>query len=262
MNWTAWTIAKRELKSLFVSPVAYVVLGLFSLGTGWYFSLAMERFDSYLREISFKAQQLQSPEALEGVNLNSMLINNVTSFTFMLLLFGVPFFTMRLLSEEKINRTYELLLTSPVSILNIVLGKFLAGGIFLFVLLATQATFLISMFAYGNPEVGPVISSYLGVYLSGLAFIAIGVFASSITKYQIIAVLLSWAVNLGLLLISFAADVTYGNLGLFIRSVSISPHFESFNKGIIQVSSLVYFVSLVILFIAATQISVKSIARN
>lgn len=257
-----WTIAKRDLKSLFVSPVAYVVLGLFSFGTGYYFAFSMQRFDLILKNAQIQAQMMKNPEMLNYINLNSFLINNVTSFTFMLLLFSVPFFTMRLLSEEKINRTYELLLTSPISIAQICFGKFLAGAIFLLITLMTHLVFLGVMFGFGNPEIGPVVSSYLGLYLAGLAFIAIGLFASSVSKHQIIAVAIAMAINVGLLMVAWGADSAFGNLSLFLQKASITTHFESFNQGVIAISSLVYFLSIVVLFLSATQISVRSLARE
>src|SRR5690606_22544508 len=98
-----WTIAKRELKSLFVSPVAYVALGVFALFSGFYYSFAMQRFDLMLKNAELQARLMQNPEVLNYINLNSFLINNVTSFTFMLLLFTAPFFTMRLFTEERNN---------------------------------------------------------------------------------------------------------------------------------------------------------------
>jgi len=257
-----WIIIKRELKSLFVSPVAYVVLGLFALGTGYYFSFSMQRFDMLLRNAQLQARMMQNPQMLNYVNLNSFLINNVTSFTFMLLLFSVPFFSMRLFTEERVNSTYELLLTSPISISQIVLGKFFAAVIFLLVALSTNAVFLAVMFSFGNPEIGPVFSSYLGLFLAGVTFMSIGLFASSITKHQIIAVIVALAINLSLLMVSWGAENAYGNLSSFLNKAAITTHFQNFNQGVIYVSGVVYFLSLIILFVTATQISVKSLARN
>lgn len=257
-----WTIVKRELKSLFVSPVAYVALGVFALFSGFYYSFAMQRFDLMLKNAELQARLMQNPEVLNYINLNSFLINNVTSFTFMLLLFTAPFFTMRLFTEERNNFTYELLLTSPVSVWSIVSGKFLAASIFFLIALATHSIFVGVMFGFGNPEPGPVFSSYLGLFLAGLSFGSIGLFASSLTKHQIIAVILALAVNLGLLMISWGAENAFGNLQTFLNSASISTHFENFNQGVIHISSLVYFLSIIVLFIVATQISVRSFARR
>lgn len=257
-----WVIAKRELKSLFVSPVAYVSLGVFALFSGFYYSMAMQRFDGLLQDAQLQARLMQNPEMLNYVNLNSFLINNVTSFTFMLLLFTAPFFTMRLFTEERNNSTYELLMTSPISPWALVAGKFLAGGIFFLIALCTHLVFLGVMFGFGNPEIGPVFSAYLGLFLAGLSFGAIGIFASSLTKHQILAVVIALAVNLALLMISWGAENAFGNLATFLNKASISTHFENFNQGVIYLSSFVYFASIIALFFIATQISVKAFARR
>ena len=260
--FSIWTIAKRELKSLFVSPVAYVVLGLFAFGTGYYFTFSMQRFDALLRDAQLQARMMQNPDMLNYINLNSFLINNVTSFTFMLLLFCAPFFCMRLFTEERINSTYELLMTSPISVTEIVLGKFVAASLFLLVVLATHSIFLAVMFGFGNPEIGPVLSSYLGLFLAGMSFLAIGLFASSITKHQIIAVIVAMAINLSLLMISWGAENAYENLSLFLNKAAITSHFENFNQGVIYVSSSVYFLSLIALFLSMGQIAVRSFSRS
>lgn len=257
-----WVIAKRELKAWFVSPIAYVILGIFALLSGIYYSFSMQRFDAILQNAEMQARLMQNPEVLNYININSLLINNVTSFTFMLLLFASPFFTMRLFSEERINSTYELLMTSPISIWDIVLGKYVAAAIFYLIALSTHILFLLAMFGFGNPEIGPVFSSYLGLFLAGLAFGAIGCFTSSLTKHQIIAVFLAFAINLVFLMISWGAENAFGNLATFLNNASISTHFENFNQGIIFVSSSVYFLSIIVLFLSATQISVKSLARS
>lgn len=262
MIWPAWVITKRELKSLFVSPIAYVVLGLFALGTGIYFLASMEQFDAVLQQAQTQAQITQNPEVLNFINLNSMLINSVTSFSFMLLMFGVPFFTMRTLSEERSNGTYELLMTSPISPADIVLGKFLAALFFLVVVLCTHAIFLGVMFGFGNPEAAPVAASYLGLFLSGSVFISIGLFASSLTRYQIVAVIIAVFTNLALLMLSLAGETAFGNLGQVLTQASINTHFEVFNRGLITVSGIVYFVTTTVLFLSITQIAVKSFARS
>lgn len=262
MSLAFWTIAKRELKSLFVSPVAYVVLGIFAFLTGYFFIFSLGQFDLNLKNAQLQAQLMKNPDILNYININSFLINRVTSFTFMLLLFAAPFLTMRMLTEERANSTYELLLTSPISIWDIVFGKFVAGALFLVSLIGTHILFLAVMFGFGNPEIGPVISSYLGLYLAALAFVAIGLFASSLTKHQIISFIVALAVNLSLLMVSWAAQSASGNLSTVLQKAAITTHFEHFNQGIIYVSSVVYFLTIVVLFLAATQISIRSLARN
>lgn len=261
MIWPAWTIAKREIGRLFVSPIAYVVLALFALASGILFRLGMEQFDRFLKDPSIQMQLAQNPDMLNLININSFLIINVTQVTFTLLIIVIPFLTMRLFTEEKLNHTYELLKTSPCSQWDIVLGKFMATAFFLFLMLSTHLVFLLVMFIFGNPELLPVLSAYLGLFLAGLSFIAVGLFASSITHHQIIALFISFAINIGLVVVSWGADNTFDRLALFLQRSSITHHYEQFNQGIIQISSLVYFVSLLVLFLGAGRIGVQSSSR-
>lgn len=262
MRWAAWTIAKREIKSLFVSPIAYVVLGIFALLSGIQFILSLERFDQALQQAKIQAQLMRNPEALAFINLNGMLISNVIAFGFFLLLFMIPSITMRLLCEEKNQGTYELLFTSPVSTWDIVLGKFIAAVSFFLLMLGTHALFLFAMFKYGNPEPGPIAAGYLGLFLTGAASISVGIFASALTKNQIVAYFISLFVAFILLMIGWGASSTSGNLSVFLEGASISTHFENMNKGVISVSSLVYFITLCVFFLTGSRISLESITRN
>ena len=261
MRWAAWTICKREIKSLFVSPIAYVVLGLFALASGILFRLGMEQFDHFLKDPQIQMQLAQSPDFLNLVNINSFLVINVTQVTFTLLLIAIPFFTMRLLTEERVNHTYELLKTSPCSNWDIILGKFIASAFFLFLCLLSHGMFIALMFLYGNPEPLPILSAYLGLFLAGLTFVAVGLFASAITNHQIIALMISFAINVGLVIVSWGATNTFDRLANFLQQASISHHYEQFNQGIIQVSSLVYFISVLILFLGVGRIAVQAASR-
>ncbi len=261
MRWPAWTIFKREIKSLFVSPIAYVVLSLFALASGILFRVAMEQFDRFLRDPQIQMQLAQNPDFLNLININSFLVINITQVTFTLLLIAVPFFTMRLLSEERTHHTYELLKTSPLSNWDIVLGKFMAAGFFLILCLLTHAVFVALMFIYGDPEPWPIFSAYLGLILAGLSFVAVGLFASAITQHQIIALIVSFAINIGLVAVAWGANNTFDRLANVLQKASLSFHYEQFNQGMIQLSSVVYFLSLLILFLGAGRIAVQSASR-
>jgi ABC-2 type transport system permease protein len=259
---SSWTIAKRELKSLLVSPIAYVVTGFFALASGIYFNALLGRFDNLLNQAQIQAQLYKNPDAFAYVNLNGMVISELTSFSFFLLLFIVPGLTMRLLSEEKTGSTYELLMTSPITAWDITFGKFLGAGIFLALIVATHALPISIMFIYGNPEILPVVSAYIGIILGGLVFLASGLFASSLTKSQIIGFIIALAINIGFLLLANFARTQSGNLGTFLQASSLFTHFQSFNGGLITVSGLVYFATLCAFFLGATTISIHSLTRS
>ncbi|TVQ77808.1 MAG: hypothetical protein EA369_08445 [Bradymonadales bacterium] len=256
-----WVLMKRELYSLLVSPVSYVVLGVMALLFGYQFVTSLLSFDQMLMVAETQARLAQNPDVLNRVNLNEMVILGMTGYSFFLLFLAAPILTMRFFSDEKAQSTYELLLTSPVSSWQIILGKFAAAKVFLLLVLATHLIFLFVMFFYGNPEWRAVVSAYLGLYLAGLSFFAIGIFASSLTKSAIVAIFIAGGINLSIIMIGSLGPHVPQNLGRFIEAASFHSHFTEFNQGVIQVSSCVYFVSLIVLFLGATQISIRSLSR-
>lgn len=260
--WPAWTIAKRELKSYFVSPIAYVILGIFALISSLHFLMSLETFDQILKQAEMQVQFMQNPEILERINLNEMLITQVVAFAFFIFLFAFPALTMRSIAEERSQGTYELLFTSPLTTWDISLGKLIASFVFFLTMLLTHAILIGIVFYFGNPEIKPVLSAYLGMALYGLVMLSVGIFASSLTKNQIIAFFLALLFGLVLLMIGWAAKVTSGNMATFLESASVQTHFETFNKGIISVSGIVYFVTAAVFFMTATRVSLESLTRK
>lgn len=258
----AWTIAKREIKSFFVSPIAYVILGLFALISGVQFWMTMRRFDDLLQRAEINAQLYKNPEALANININVYLILGAVSFSYFLFFLVAPAISMRLLSEEKNQSTFELLMTSPISSWSIVFGKFIAGAVFLLALLATHSLFLGVMFGFGNPEPLPVFAAYLALYLLGLSLLSMGLFASSLTRYQILAFFIALVIEIVFMLIGWGSQLASGNFSQFLEAASLSGNFETMSKGLITVSSLVYFASLSIFFLMASQVSVQSFKRS
>jgi len=257
-----YIIAKRELYSLLVSPLCYVVLGIFALLFGLLFVSSISNFDAYLQQAEIRAQLQQNPDILAAVNLNERVIFNLIGNTYLLLIFSIPLLSMRFFSEEKLRSTYELLMTSPISTWEIILGKFKAAAVLLLLILSTHFIFLTVMFQYGNPEWGPVLSGYLGLFLAGLSLFAIGIFASSLTKSAIVAMFVTFGINTLMVILPLFAAIAPTNLGRAIEAAAMGMHFEMFSQGVIQVSSLVYFMTLIVLFLGGTNIAVRSFART
>lgn len=258
----SWIITKRELYSLLVSPVTYVVLGLLAFAFGYQFVTTLMSFDQTLLMAETQSRFMNDPDIFSRINLNEMVILGLTGFTFFLLFLASPILTMRFFSDEKAQSTFELLLTSPISLWEIILGKFQAAKIFLLLVLATHAIFLGVMFFFGNPEWGPVLSAYLGLFLVGASFFAIGMFASSLTRSAIVAAFIAFGLNLAILMVALVAPYAPENMGSVLRAASMHAHFSEFNQGVIQVSSLVYFFTLIAFFLAATHISLRSFSRT
>lgn len=257
-----WTIAKREIKSLFVTPPGYIFVALFALFSGFWFIRTLISFDMALQQAKVQAQLYQNPEMLSSLTINGKLIMGIIDFAFFLFIFVVPAITMRSLCEERNQGTYELLMTSPVNSWEIILGKFLAGFLFLLGIIATHSLYLLVMFVFGNPEPGPVLSGYLGLVLGGSALLAVGIFISSLTKSYLLSYFGAMIVNLILMTFGWIAPMVPGNLSDFFKYISTGFNFGNFNMGLITVSSTVYFVTVAIFFLSAAKISVQSITRT
>jgi ABC-2 type transport system permease protein len=243
-------IAGKELRSYFASPMAYIIIGLFALLFGWFFYVYLSVF----------VQQSQRMMMMGGgnVNVNEQMIRGVLQNAAVIILFVMPMITMRTYSEEKRSGTIELLLTSPVTDLEIILGKFLgAMALFAAMLFVTMIDIAI-LFRLGNPEWRPVAAGYLGLLLMGGCFIAVGLLISSLTKNQIVAAFITFAVFLMLWVINWLADSS-GPTGRAILSfLSITDHFDDFTRGIIDTKHIVYYVSFITFGLFLTAKSVDS----
>lgn len=248
-------IASKELRSYFVSPIAYVVLTGFLLLGGWFFFNLLARFNYLLSLYT----ALQNPEAMTRLNLNEFVIAPLLHNLSVVLIILVPVITMRSFAEEKRSGTYELLLTSPLTVTEIVLGKFFGVFGFLLVMIGLTGVFPLLLAVYGNPEVGMMMSGYLGLLLLATAFVAIGLLTSSLTENQIIAAVTCLVALLLLYVISWPADTAGGFLGAFLKHLSLMEHFGEMVKGIIDTKDLVYFASVIVLALFLTQRSVESI---
>jgi ABC-2 type transport system permease protein len=212
-------IFRRELRSYFNSPVAYVVIVVFLAIVGWFFT-------------------------------STLFLNNVASMRGVFdlvpwaLLIFVPAITMRLLAEEKKSGTLELLTTKPVTDAEIVLGKFLAAWVLLAAALVPTLVYLITMMSLGSIELGPVVAGYVGLLLMGGAYIAIGIFTSSLTENQIIAFIASFLIVLGLFLLDKVLFFFPASLASTLEFIAIDYHFSNIARGVIDSRDLIYFASL------------------
>jgi len=242
-------IAGKEMRAYFASPIAYIIIGLFALLFGWFFYV-------YLHVFVEQSQRM----AMGGgnVNVNEQMIRGVLQNAAVIILFVMPMITMRTYSEEKRSGTIELLLTSPLTDFEIIVGKFLgAMGLFCAMLLVTIIDVAI-LFRLGNPEWRPIAAGYLGLLLMGGCFVSVGLLISSLTKNQIVAGFMTFAVFLMLWVINWLADSS-GPTGQAILSfLSITDHLDDFTKGIIDTKHLAYYVSFITFGLFLTAKSVDS----
>ena len=225
-------IFKRELKAYFTSPIGYIFIGVFAFIYGYYFDTSV--IQSGIGDIS--------------TPLGSSLL---------ILVLLVPVLTMRLIAEERGNKTDQLLLTAPVSVHSIVLGKLFAALCVFLIAMATTLPYLGIIIVHGAPQWGKVIGTYIGFALLGLCFISIGLFFSSITESQIIALVVSLGVLLMFFLMANLPSVGIGLLDKAIALVSVTEHFEDFVIGVLKIENIFYYLSFSVLFIFLTVRSVE-----
>ena len=255
-------IASRELNSLFVSPVAYAVMTLFAVLAGFFFLSGVLQFQDYV----IRLQSFQAMEQLEELNLNDHVIAPFLHVMSVVLMFLVPGITMGLFASEKTNGTLELLLTSPITIWELVIGKFLAAAAFVAILVLLLALFPAILFTYGDPEIGKTAAGLLGLLLVGLVYAAIGAFASSVTRNQVIAFVLSFVLLLVLWMLGFLADLGAAGgaatgewIGDVLRWLSSADHFESMVMGLVDTKDLAYFGVMAIAFLVLAKTAIESV---
>jgi ABC-2 type transport system permease protein len=249
------TIAGRELRSYFSSPVAYVLLAVFLALAGYFFYALLIAFNQTLTIYSM----MRNPEVLERFNLNEMVIRPLLGNMAVLLIFIVPAITMRLFPEEKRAGTYELLLTSPVRVGEIVLGKFLGGLVLVLVMVLLSGFFGLLLVVYGNPEVPMMIAGYAGLALLAVAFLAIGTLISSFTDNVVIAYVGTLFALLVLYTIGWLGESLQGRWGDLVSYLSVTEHFQEIAKGVIDTKNLVYFATLIVVSLFLTHRSVESV---
>jgi gliding motility-associated transport system permease protein len=245
-------IAQKELKSYFSSPIAYIVIGLFALFYGYFFAVYLQVF---LRD-SMSMGQMGGQQAM---NVNQQMLRPVLQNVTILLLFVLPAITMRTYAEERRSGTIELLLTSPLSDFQIIMGKFL-GALGLFaVMVAITLVHNGVLFIYGRPEWKPILTSYLGLMLLGGSFLSVGLFISTLTTNQIVAYIVTFSAFLLLWVISWIGSFSSGMFTDVTAYLSIIEHFDDFTKGVIDTTHVIYYLSLITfgLFLTAKSVDTE-----
>jgi ABC-2 type transport system permease protein len=236
-------IAGKELRSYFTSPIGFVLVGLFAIVYGYFYAAILQFFFDQSRQFMG-----QGP-----TDVNEQFIRPLFSNVQVILLFILPLITMRTYAEEKRSGTIELLLTSPVTDLEIVAGKFLGAMGFILAMLAITLPHIGVLFAFGHPEWKPIVTTYLGFLLMSACFVAVGLFISSITRNQIVAGAATFVVFLMLWVIDWM-----GEGKPLLEYLSITRHFDDFARGVIDTKNLVYYLSVIVFGLVLTMRSVET----
>jgi ABC-2 type transport system permease protein len=231
-----FTIARKELKALFASSLAWTLLALVQLVLGWVF---MGRLDAFL-EIQSQLVQIANPPGVTEI-----IVAPVFAMAAAVLLMATPLLTMRLIAEERRNHTMTLLTSAPISMTDIVLGKFLGLMIFFCGVIFLVMVLSLSLLMGGTLDAGLLLSNAVGLLLICACFAALGLYISSLTAQPAVAAAGTLGVLLGLWVMDIAAD----DGGSIMRTLSLLKHYESFNRGLIDTFDLAYFSLFIITFL-------------
>ncbi len=222
------TIALKEFKSYLASPMAYVVTGIFLVLTGFLFSV--------------------SPATYFETSIRGLW----EFWGTLLLMLLASVLTMRLLAEERKMGTLELLLTAPVRDSEVIMGKFLGSLGILTAMLALTFYYPLLLMWFGDPDWGPIVTGYFGLFLLGCISLAVGLFASSLTSNQLVAAVLAGGILFALWFMGMAADLLPEAVGEIIGYLSLYYHFPDFMRGVIDTRGVVYYLSITVLFLFLT----------
>jgi ABC-2 type transport system permease protein len=252
-------VFKKEMRAYFVSPVAYVVLTVFLLIAGYFFVNILGIF--FERSMMAMMQAQQYGGMPPAIDVPALVARNFFGVVSTIVLFMLPMITMATYADEKRRGTIELLLTSPITNLEIVLGKFLAALSFFVGMLLPTFLYMGFLVLYSQPRMplGPILSGYLGLLLLGGSLIALGIFISTLTENQIVSASITFGAFLLLWVIDLSARSGSSSLQEIVRHLSILNHFEDFAKGVIDTSSLILYASFIFLGLFLTYRSIESL---
>ncbi len=244
-------IADKELRSYFASPIAYILIGFFSLLFGYFFYVFLMIFNQ-------QSQQMMQFGQGGGANINQMMIRGLFQNTAVVILFTMPMITMRTYSEEKRSGTIELLLTSPVTDLEIIVGKFIGALALYATMLLVTMLYMVMLFKISNPEWRPIAAGYLGLLLMGGCFLSAGLFISSLTKNQIVAGFLTFVTFLMFWVVNWIGESSGPTTRDIVAYLSIVEHFDDFARGIVDTKHVIYYLSFITFGLFLTAKSVDS----
>jgi len=243
-------ITKKELKSYFYSPIAYVLLASFLFLCGYFFYVILSFFSNESQ------MAMRNPQAV--LNITERVVRPLLGNITIIILFMIPFLTMRLFSEEKKSGTFELMMSYPVKDIEIVLGKISACGIVYLIMLLFTLPYTIFLMIYSKPDLAVIGTGYLGLVLLGFSFISVGAFISSLTENQIVAGVAGLGLNLILWIVGWVSSIASNKTTEIISQMSLLSHYDNFAKGVLDLSDVIYYLSFIAFSIFITLRSLES----
>lgn len=248
----AWIICRRELGSYFASPIAWLLVTLYSLIFGFFFW-------NYLGHFLLVGMEMQMMGQSAPMNINEEIIRPLLANASFLGIFFIPLISMRLFAEEKRNGTIELLATSPVRDMEVIAGKWFAATLLYGWLIFYSSISFCFLFIYGHPDWKPMAVAYLGLMLQGSALLALGTFISTLTRNQIVAGAGTFAACLLLWVFSWVSSYNAAGWAQVLSYLSVITHFDSFDRGVLSSKDGIYYLSVVFLGLFFTARSMESL---
>jgi ABC-2 type transport system permease protein len=246
-----WIICRKELRSYFVSPVAYILLVTFAVIFGYFFWASLRAFMNYSMEATMEGEQFP-------MNINEQLMRGLLANVNVIELLFIPLITMRLFAEEKRSGTIELLATSPITDVQLIIGKWLSAMIMYGLVLLSTVLDLLFLFRYGNPDWKPLAIGYLGLLLQAGGLLAIGTFISTLTRNQIIAGAVTFGACLLLFVFGWVSQFDNATWAQVLSYMSLNSHFDSFAKGVLDTKDAIYYATVIFLGLFFTARSMES----
>ena len=245
-----WPIFKKEMCLYFTSPIAYVVMTIFLLIAGYFFYSIFAYFTMA------SLQSAMNPAMARELNVTDSVMRPLFSNVSVILLLLMPLLTMRLFAEERRSGTIELLLTYPVRDGAVLIGKYLAALALYALMIALTLLYPLMVTYFARLEWGPVLTGYAGLLLMGATFIAVGVFASSLTENQIVASITTFGILLIFGILGWSADYAGGAAGRLLQHLSILEHNDSFARGVLDTKDVIYYLDFTIVALFLTMVSI------
>src|SRR5712691_10739290 len=247
-----WPIFKKEMRLYFTSPIAYVVVAIFLFIAGYFFYSIFAFFTLA------SMQSAMNPAMARELNVTDSVFRPLFSNMSVILLLLMPLMTMRLFAEERRSGTSELLLTYPVRDGVVLLAKYLAALALYALMLVLTLLYPAMVVYFTRPEWGPLLTGYLGLLLMGATFLAVGIFASSLTENQIVASITTFGVLLFLWVIGWSAEYVGGSWGRVLSHLSLLDHFDTFARGVLDTKDVIYYVDVTVLALFLTLRSLEA----
>jgi ABC-2 type transport system permease protein len=231
-----WTVARRDFRAYFTSPLAYIIIAGFMAIMGWFFFYTLNWFIF---------QSMQYRMGGHGMSLNEGVLSRVFGNMNVILLFVIPFITMRLIAEERKQHTIEMLMTAPLTLMEIIVGKFLSSMMLVMVMLVLTGVYPLILCLAGNPDKGPILSSYIGTILLSGCYLSVGLLFSAMTESQIVAGVLTFLTLLFFWVISWASQSAGPVIGDFLNYMSVMSHYSNFSQGLVNTTDVFFYLSFI-----------------